>query len=66
MTGTVGVLVAVIIFQFSITMSVIIVGVLLMVDLEVYGFVYLIGAKLNCEFTCNFHYPSSTQLPNEF
>ncbi|XP_024381939.1 uncharacterized protein [Physcomitrium patens] len=43
----VGVLVAVIIFQFSITMSVIIVGVLLMVDLEVYGFVYLIGAKLN-------------------
>ncbi|KAG0620497.1 hypothetical protein M758_4G220800 [Ceratodon purpureus] len=43
----VGVFVAVLIFQFSITMSLIIVSVLLMVDLEVYGFIYVIGAKLN-------------------
>ncbi|KAG0631087.1 hypothetical protein M758_1G226800 [Ceratodon purpureus] len=43
----VGVFIAVLIFQFSITMSLIIVGVLLMVDLEVYGFIYVIGAKLN-------------------
>lgn len=45
----VGVFVAVLIFQFSISMSLIIVFVLLMVDLEVYGFVYVIGAKLNCK-----------------
>ncbi|XP_024373471.1 uncharacterized protein [Physcomitrium patens] len=43
----VGVFVAVLVFQFSITMSLIIVTVLLMVDLEVYGFIYVIGAKLN-------------------
>jgi hypothetical protein len=43
----VGVFIAVLIFQFSITMSLIIVCVLLMVDLEVYGFIYVIGAKLN-------------------
>ena len=46
----VGVFVAVLIFQFSISMSLIIVSVLLMVDLEVYGFIYVIGAKLNCKF----------------
>lgn len=48
--STVGVFVAVAIFQFSITMSFIIVIVLLMVDLEVYGFIYIIGAKLNCKY----------------
>ncbi|XP_024533742.1 protein patched homolog 2 isoform X1 [Selaginella moellendorffii] len=42
-----GVFVAVLIFQFSIVISVLIVIVLLMVDLEVYGFIYVIGAKLN-------------------
>jgi patched 2 protein len=43
----VGVFVAVLIFQFSITISLLIAAVLLMVDLEVYGFIYIIGAKLN-------------------
>ncbi|KAH7441526.1 hypothetical protein KP509_03G041600 [Ceratopteris richardii] len=43
----VGVFLAVLFFQFSITTSVIIVAVLLMVDIEVYGFLYVIGAKLN-------------------
>jgi hypothetical protein len=50
---SVGVFIAVLIFQFSITMSLIIVCVLLMVDLEVYGFIYVIGAKLNYQFTKN-------------
>lgn len=48
---TAGVFVAVLIFQFSITMSLIIVSILLMVDLEVYGLIYMIGAKLNCKLT---------------
>ncbi|KAI5073407.1 hypothetical protein GOP47_0011420 [Adiantum capillus-veneris] len=43
----VGVFLAVLIFQFSITTSLIIATVLLMVDIEVYGFLYIIGAKLN-------------------
>ncbi|MCO5558414.1 hypothetical protein L7F22_011995 [Adiantum nelumboides] len=43
----VGVFLAVLIFQFSITTSLIIAMVLLMVDIEVYGFLYIIGAKLN-------------------
>jgi hypothetical protein len=45
----VGVFVAVLIFQFSITISLLIAAILLMVDLEVYGFIYIIGAKLNCK-----------------
>ncbi len=49
MNTTVGVFVAVLIFQFSITISLLIAAVLLMVDLEVYGFIYIIGAKLNCK-----------------
>lgn len=43
----VGVFLAVLMFQFSITTSLIIALVLLMVDIEVYGFLYIIGAKLN-------------------
>eukprot|EP00250_Pteridium_aquilinum_P014814 c22219_g1_i1 orf=359-3775(+) len=43
----VGVFLAVLIFQFSITTSLLIALVLLMVDIEVYGFLYVIGAKLN-------------------
>lgn len=43
----VGVFLAVLIFQFSIVISLIIALVLLMVDIEVYGFLYVIGAKLN-------------------
>ncbi|KAL2613615.1 hypothetical protein R1flu_025307 [Riccia fluitans] len=43
----VGVFVAVTIFQFSLTVSVLICIILLITDLEVYGFVYIIGAKLN-------------------
>jgi patched 1 protein/patched 2 protein len=43
----VGVFIAVLVFQFSISISLIIACVLLMVDLEVYGFMYVIGAKLN-------------------
>lgn len=43
----VGVFLAVLIFQFSITMSLIITIILLMVDIEVYGSLYIIGAKLN-------------------
>ncbi|KAH7447216.1 hypothetical protein KP509_01G097400 [Ceratopteris richardii] len=42
-----GVLLAVSIFQFSLRVSLIITIVLLMVDIEVYGFMYIIGAKLN-------------------
>jgi patched 1 protein/patched 2 protein len=54
---TVGVFVAVLIFQFSITISLLISAVLLMVDLEVYGFMYIIGAKLNCkrQFSSSLH-----------
>jgi hypothetical protein len=54
---TVGVFVAVLIFQFSITISLLIAAVLLMVDLEVYGFIYIIGAKLNCKrhFSSSLH-----------
>ncbi len=56
-TTTVGVIVAVLIFQFSITISLLIAAVLLMVDLEVYGFIYIIGAKLNCkrQFASSLH-----------
>lgn len=61
MAATVGVFVAVLVFQFSITMSLIIVTVLLMVDLEVYGFIYVIGAKLNCKFTLNSLYLHHTK-----
>ncbi|KAI5073412.1 hypothetical protein GOP47_0011425 [Adiantum capillus-veneris] len=43
----VGVFVAVLLFQFSLSISLIIAIVLLMVDIEVYGFMYIIGAKLN-------------------
>ncbi|MCO5590364.1 hypothetical protein L7F22_044334 [Adiantum nelumboides] len=43
----VGVFVAVLLFQFSISISLIIAIVLLMVDIEVYGIMYIIGAKLN-------------------
>ncbi|KAI5073406.1 hypothetical protein GOP47_0011419 [Adiantum capillus-veneris] len=43
----VGVFLAVLIFQFSLSTSLIIALVLLMVDIEVYGFLYIIGAKLN-------------------
>eukprot|EP00250_Pteridium_aquilinum_P012900 c21015_g1_i1 orf=984-4394(+) len=43
----VGVFLAVLIFQFSLTMSLIIAILLLMVDIEVYGFMYIVGAKLN-------------------
>lgn len=43
----VGVFFAVLFFQFSITTSLIIAAVLLMVDIEVYGFLYILGAKLN-------------------
>lgn len=43
----VGVFVAVLLFQFSLTISLIIAIILLMVDIEVYGFMYIIGAKLN-------------------
>ncbi|MCO5558412.1 hypothetical protein L7F22_011993 [Adiantum nelumboides] len=49
----VGVFLAVLIFQFSLTTSLIIAIVLLMVDIEVYGFLYIIGAKLNCKY-CSF------------
>ncbi len=57
MHTTVGVFVAVLIFQFSITISLLIAVVLLMVDLEVYGFMYIIGAKLNCktQFSSSLH-----------
>ncbi|KAG6547150.1 hypothetical protein Mapa_011402 [Marchantia paleacea] len=43
----VGVFVAITVFQFSLTVSILICLILLMTDLEVYGFVYIIGAKLN-------------------
>ncbi|KAL3679242.1 hypothetical protein R1sor_022198 [Riccia sorocarpa] len=43
----VGVFVAVTIFQFSLTVSILICLVLLITNLEVYGFLYIIGAKLN-------------------
>lgn len=43
----VGVFFAILIFQFSLTTSVVIVVLLLMVDIEVYGLMYVIGAQLN-------------------
>jgi hypothetical protein len=43
----VGVFFAVLIFQFSLTISLIIAILLLAVDIEVYGFVYVLGAELN-------------------
>ncbi|XP_057847014.2 uncharacterized protein LOC131056772 [Cryptomeria japonica] len=43
----VGVFVAVLLFQCSFTIALMIAVVLLMVDVEVFGFLYVIGAKLN-------------------
>ncbi len=64
MNNTGRVFVAVLIFQFSITISLLIAAVLLMVDVEVYGFSYIIGAKLNCkrQFSSSLHiYASQSQ-----
>ena len=57
----VGVFFAVLIFQFSLVVSFIIAVVLLMVDIEVYGFLYIIGAKLNCK-----HQIMSSTLNGDF
>ena len=43
----VGVFFAILVFQFSIVLSLVIAILLLMVDIEVYGLLYLLGAKLN-------------------
>lgn len=43
----VGVFVAVLVFQQSVTISLLICTLLLITDLEVFGFIYILGAKLN-------------------
>jgi hypothetical protein len=62
----VGVFVAVLIFQFSITISLLIAAILLMVDLEVYGFIYIIGAKLNCKRQLLFFTSHMLYNPSDF
>ena len=47
MLYAVGVFFAILVFQFSIVLSLVIAILLLMVDIEVYGLLYLLGAKLN-------------------